>query len=43
MDYKIVIPSLGRAEILCERTLPLLLELYEIEPSNIFIFVVEDE
>jgi hypothetical protein len=43
MDYKIVIPSLGRADILCERTLPLLLEFYEIEPSNIFVFVVENE
>ena len=43
MDYKIVIPSLGRAEILTTRTLPLLLELYEIEPRNIFIFVVDEE
>ena len=31
----IVIPSLSRADILCERTLPLLLELYEIDPTTI--------
>jgi len=43
MDCKIVIPSLSRCDILCERTLPLLLELYEIEPKTIFVFVVEDE
>jgi len=43
MDCKIVIPSLTRADILTTRTLPLLLELYEIEPSSIFVFVVEDE
>jgi len=43
MDCKIIIPSLSRSDILTTRTLPLLLELYEIEPSNIFVFVVEDE
>ena len=43
MDCKIVIPSLARADILCERTLPLLLEFYEIDPKTIYVFVIEKE
>lgn len=39
----IVIPSLSRADILIERTLPLLLEFYEIDPKTIYVFVVEEE
>lgn len=38
----IVIPSLSRADILCQRTLPLLLN-YLIDASNIYVFVVAEE
>ena len=42
MDYKIVIPSLTRIDILKERTLKTL-EKYKIPNEKIYIFVVEEE
>tara|TARA_R110001592_G_scaffold355112_1_gene655401 strand:+ start:1142 stop:1900 length:759 start_codon:yes stop_codon:yes gene_type:complete len=42
MDIKIAIPSLSRADILIERTLKTL-EKYKVNPSSIYVFVVEDE
>tara|TARA_R110000850_G_scaffold26021_1_gene74839 strand:- start:1415 stop:2200 length:786 start_codon:yes stop_codon:yes gene_type:complete len=42
MDYKIVIPSLSRIDIIKERTLKTL-EKYNIPKEKIFIFVVEEE
>lgn len=40
---KFAIPSLGRSEILVQKTLPLLVNKFLVDQSSIYVFVVADE
>ena len=42
MDYKIVIPSFKRHDIICSRTIGLLID-YKIPMDKVYVFVVEEE
>ena len=42
MDYKIVIPSYKRHDIICSRTIGLLIE-YKIPMNKVYVFVVQEE
>ena len=42
MDYRIVIPSKGRAETICDRTIAML-SRYNTDFKKVYVFVVEEE
>ena len=42
MDYRIVIPSKGRFNTICDKTIAMLLE-YNIPMNKVYVFVVEEE